>query len=52
MEIQFDLDTWDVLHYQDGQSVKLAYLIEQLLDHFNFEIIDGKLTEMAKTDDQ
>lgn len=41
MELQFDIDTWDIDHFNHGELIKLGYLLEQLLDQLNMTIISG-----------
>ena len=43
MGIDLDIDTWDVDHYYNGGFVKLDHLIDQLFEHLNLDIVDGKV---------
>ena len=52
MEIDFEIDTWDIDHYQNGQFIKLSWLIEQLLNHLNIDIVDGKVVCKEEKEDE
>jgi hypothetical protein len=43
MELKFDIDTWDVWHHQEGQEITLGFLIEQLLEQLNMELVNGQV---------
>jgi len=38
MELQLDIETWDVEHFHSQGTIKLSYLIEQLLEQLHMEI--------------
>ena len=52
MGIDLDIDTWDVDHYYNGGFVKLDHLIDQLFEHLNLDIVDGKVVCKEEKEDK